>query len=132
MTRFSNLPKMMIATAALSSFILPGAALAGDVAAGNAKFQELCVSCHGAGGKGDGPTGMALAAAGQPAPRDFTVGDFKLDTDKDGSAGTDADLKNVITKGALVYGGSAMMAPVVGLSDADLDNLVAFIRSLKQ
>ena len=36
-------------------------------------------------GKGDGPTGKALAAAGQPAPRDFTVGDFKLDTDKDGT-----------------------------------------------
>lgn len=117
----------------IAAFAMPTAAwAAGDVAAGNAKFQELCVSCHGAGGKGDGPTGKALAAAGQPAPRDFTVGDFKLDTDKDGKAGTDTDLRNVITKGALVYGGSAMMAPVVGLSDADLDNLVAFIRSLKQ
>ncbi len=117
---------------ALAALALPGAAFAGDVAAGNEKFQALCVSCHGPGGKGDGPTGMALAAAGQPAPRDFTVGDFKLDTDGDGKPGTDADLKNVITKGALVYGGSAMMAPVQGLSDTDLDNLVAFIRSLKQ
>ena len=116
----------------IAALALPSAAFAADVAAGNAKFQELCVSCHGPGGKGDGPTGKALAAAGQPAPRDFTIGDFKLDTDKDGKAGTDADLKNVITKGALVYGGSAMMAPVQGLSDADLDNLVAFIRSLKQ
>ena len=116
----------------IAALALPSAAFAADVAAGNAKFQELCVSCHGAGGKGDGPTGKALAAAGQPAPRDFTVGDFKLDTDKDGKAGTDTDLKNVITKGALVYGGSAMMAPVQGLSDADLDNMVAFIRSLKK
>jgi cytochrome c553 len=124
----------LITTAiALAALALPGAAsAAGDVAAGNEKFQALCVSCHGAGGKGDGPTGMALAAAGQPAPRDFTVGDFKLDTDGDGTPGTDADIKNVITKGALVYGGSAMMAPVQGLSDADLDNLVAFIRSLKE
>ncbi len=116
----------------LAAFALPSVAFAGDVAAGNAKFQSLCVSCHGPGGKGDGPTGKALAAAGQPAPRDFTVGDFKLDTDKDGTAGSDTDLKNVVTKGALVYGGSAMMAPVQGLSDADLDNLVAFIRSLKK
>ncbi len=93
-----------------------------------------CKNCYEGvpGGQGDGPTGLALAAAGQPAPRDFTVGDFKLDTDKDGTPGTDADLKNVITKGALVYGGSAMMAPVQGLSAADQDNLVAFIRSLKQ
>lgn len=116
----------------LAAVSLPNLAFAGDVAEGNAKFQTLCVSCHGAGGKGDGPTGMALAAAGQPAPRDFTVGEFKLDTDKDGKAGTDADLKAVITKGALGFGGSAMMAPVQGLSDADLDNLVAFIRSLKK
>lgn len=117
---------------AFAAFTLPGLATAGDVEAGNAKFQALCVSCHGPGGKGDGPTGAALAAAGQPAPRDFTTGDFAFDTDKDGTKGSDTDLKNVITKGALVYGGSAMMAPVQGLSDADLDNLVAFIRSLKQ
>ena len=116
----------------LAAFALPSVSFAGDVAAGNEKFQALCVSCHGAGGKGDGPTGVALKAAGQPAPRDFTVGDFKLDTDKDGTPGTDADIKAVVTKGALVFGGSAMMAPVAGLSDADLDNLVAFIRSLKQ
>jgi mono/diheme cytochrome c family protein len=116
----------------LAAFALPSVAFAGDAAAGKDKFQTLCVSCHGAGGKGDGPTGLALAAAGQPAPRDFTVGDFKLDTDGDGTPGTDTDIKAVVTKGALVYGGSAMMAPVQGLSDADLDNLVAFIRSLKE
>lgn len=112
--------------------VIPNAAFAADAAAGKAKFLSLCVSCHGESGKGDGPTGKALAAAGQAAPRDFTVGDFVLDTDKDGKTGTDADLKAVISKGALVYGGSAMMAPVQGLSDTDLDNLIAFIRSLKQ
>ena len=116
----------------IAAFALPSVSFAGDVEAGKAKFAALCVSCHGAEGKGDGPTGKALAAAGQPAPRDFSVGEFKLDTDGDGTAGTDTDLKNVITKGALAYGGSAMMAPVAGLSDADLDNLVAFIRSLKK
>jgi len=123
---------LMIAAFAIGSVIPSVAFAAGDAAAGNAKFQALCVSCHGESGKGDGPTGKALAAAGQPAPRDFTIGEFVLDTDKDGKMGTDADIKNVITKGALVYGGSAMMAPVQGLSDADLDNLIAFIRSLKQ
>ena len=116
-----------------AAFLAPGAALAaGDVEAGREKFQAFCASCHGPEGKGDGPTGKALAAAGQPAPRDFSKGEFKLDTDGDGKTGTDADLKNVITKGAMAYGGSAMMAPVAGLSDQDLDNLVAFIRSLKE
>jgi cytochrome c oxidase cbb3-type subunit 2 len=115
----------------LAAFALPSVAVAADAAAGKAKFMELCVSCHGEGGKGDGPTGKALAAAGQPAPRDFTVGAFKFDTDKDGKAGSDADIKNVIAKGALAYGGNAMMAPVV-LSDADMANVIAFIRSLKK
>jgi cytochrome c553 len=122
---------MMISVLALES-VIPTASFAADVAAGKAKFQSLCVSCHGEGGKGDGPTGKALAAAGQPAPRDFTIGEFVLDPDKDGKKGTDADLKLIITKGALVYGGSAMMAPVQGLSDDDLNNIIAFIRSLKK
>ena len=104
----------------------------GDVEAGNAKFQALCVSCHGPTGKGDGPTGKALAAAGQPAPRDFTVGEFKFDTNKDGEIGTDADLADVIKNGAAPYGGNPLMAPNPTLSDADVANLIAFIRSLKQ
>lgn len=122
---------LMIAAIAIGS-VIPSVAFAGDVEAGKAKFLTLCVACHGESGKGDGPTGKALAAAGQAAPRDFTVGEFVIDADKDGTTGTDADLKAVITKGALVFGGSAMMAPVQGLSDTDLDNLIAFIRSLKQ
>jgi mono/diheme cytochrome c family protein len=116
-----------------AALIAPGAAFAaGDAAAGKVEFQKYCASCHGPEGKGDGPTGKALAAAGQPAPRDFSVGEFKFDTDGDGKAGTDADLKNIITKGAMGYGGSAMMAPVAGLSEADLNNIIAYIRSLKQ
>jgi mono/diheme cytochrome c family protein len=130
MTRFFT-TTLMTAAFAIGS-VVPSVSFAADVAAGDAKFQALCASCHGAGGKGDGPTGKALAAAGQPAPRDFTIGEFVLDTDKDGKTGSDADLKAVITNGALVYGGSPLMAPIQGLSDADIANLIAFIRSLKQ
>jgi len=115
----------------IATFMIPSVSNAGDAEAGNVKYQLLCASCHGAEGKGDGPTGLALAAAKQPAPRDFSAGDFKFDTDEDGNPGTDIDLRNVISKGALVYGGSAMMAPV-RLSDTDLDNMIALIRSLKQ
>ncbi len=116
----------------LAALMIPNVSYAGDAEAGNVKFQLLCISCHGTEGKGDGPVGLALAAAKQPAPRDFSVGDFVFDTDGDGEAGTDADIKNIVTKGALVYGGSALMAPVVGLSDTDMDNLIALIRSLKK
>ena len=116
----------------IAAFAIPSVSFAADAQAGNAKFQQLCVSCHGTEGKGDGPTGLALAAAKQPAPLDFTVGDFKFDTDGDGTPGTDADLRNVISKGAQPYGGSMMMAPVMGLSDTDMENMIALIRSLKQ
>jgi len=130
MTRILMTSLLMTAIAVGS--ILPSNAFAADAEAGKAKFLALCISCHGESGKGDGPTGLALAAAGQPAPRDFTIGEFVLDPDKDGTKGSDSDLKAVITKGAMAFGGSPLMAPVAGLTDADLDNMVAFIRSLKQ
>ena len=40
---------------------LPLLAQAADVAAGKAKFQQLCASCHGANGKGDGPAAAILS-----------------------------------------------------------------------
>ena len=114
---------------AAAAFLAAPAAHAGDAAAGKAKYEMFCASCHGPTGKGDGPVGAAL----NPKPRDFSTGDFKFDTDKDGKAGTDADLTNVIKNGAAAYGGNAMMAPWgATLSEADLENVVAFVRSLKQ
>ena len=116
----------------LTALALPGVSFAaGDAAAGKANFGA-CVACHGEGGKGDGPTGKALAAAGQPTPRDFTVGDFKFGTNKDGEVGTDQDLHDVIKNGAATYGGNPLMAPNPALSDAQIADLIAFIRSLKQ
>jgi cytochrome c oxidase cbb3-type subunit III len=37
--------------------------------AGREVYQYRCVSCHGASGRGDGPTASSLAG---PRPRDFT------------------------------------------------------------
>jgi mono/diheme cytochrome c family protein len=105
-----------------------GAGAAGDAAAGKTVFTTNCVSCHGETGKGDGPVGAAL----NPRPRDFSVGEFKFDTDKDGKPGTDADLTNVITKGAGEYGGSPLMAPWGHLAAQDIQNVIAYIRSLKK
>jgi mono/diheme cytochrome c family protein len=105
------------------------AAAAGDAAAGKAAYTANCASCHGDAGKGDGPVGAAL----NPKPRDFSKGDFKYDTDKDGKPGTDVDLKNIISKGAQAFGGSPLMAPWGGtLADKDIDNVVAFVRTLKK
>lgn len=99
-----------------------------DLAAGKKNFEMLCTSCHGAAGLGDGPAAVAL----DPKPRDFSVGDFKIDADKDGTAGTDEDLALVVKNGAGAYGGSPLMAPWGHLSEPEIQNIVAYVRSLKQ
>lgn len=120
--------------ALLAPLAAGSASAAGDAAAGKATFSIVCMSCHGETGKGDGVVGAML----QPPPRDFSKANFKFDANKDGTAGTDADLAAVIRQGAAGFkdasgaAGSALMAPNPSLSDEDIANLIAFIRSLKQ
>ena len=109
------------------AMILPAIAWSADVAAGKTLFEANCSSCHGLTGKGDGPVGAALPVS----PRDFTKAEFKFDANKDGKVGTDADLKKVIQEGGVAFGGSALMAPWPTLSDDDIANIIAFIRTLK-
>lgn len=93
------------------------AAAAPDLAAGKAKFQQLCATCHGQTGKGDGPAGAAL----NPKPRDLSV-----------TTKTDAEMKTIMTKGGAAAGLSPTMPPMgATLSDSELANVIAFIRSLK-
>jgi len=125
MTRTPGLWFVFLAAAALAA---GAASAAGDAAEGKKTYETLCFSCHGTAGKGDGPAGAAL----DPKPRDFSVGDFKYDADKDGTAGADADLKLIVKNGAAAYGGSPLMAPWGHLTDAEIDNVVAYVRSLKQ
>lgn len=114
---------------ALVAAIAPSAALAADIAKGKETFKMICATCHGETGKGDGPGGQGL----QPPPRDFSKGDFKFDANKNGKPGEDGDLKLVISKGAAEFGGSPLMTPWAGaLTDADIDNVIAVIRSLKK
>jgi len=114
---------------ALAVAIAPSAVLAADLAKGKETFKMICSTCHGETGKGDGPGAQGI----QPSPRDFTKGEFKFDANKSGKPGEDADLKLVISKGAAEFGGSPLMTPWAGtLTDADIDNVIAVIRSLKK
>ncbi len=56
--------------------------------------------CHGATGRGDGPTAATL----NPKPRDFANTEWQKGT-------TDAQLKMVIVKGGPSTGKSALMPP---------------------
>ena len=123
----SQLTRTILLTA-IVAIVIPAAAHAGDAAAGKVIFDTNCMTCHGMLGAGDGP----LSAALDPKPRDLSTGVFKFDTDADGNPGTDADLKAVIMQGAMAFGGSALMAPWPAFADADVANVVAYIRTLKK
>lgn len=115
-------------TLTLAAFLCLAGSAGADAAAGKTDFETNCASCHGMSGKGDGPVSAALS----PKPRDFSVGEFTLDANKSGSPGEDEDLQLVIKNGALMYGGSPLMAAWPTLNDDQVGNLIAYIRSLKE
>ena len=86
----------------------------GDAAAGKAAFTKSCAACHGADG----------------APKEAVAKMLKVEIphlgSKDVQAKSDADLKKVITDGY------EKMKPVKNLSDKDVGNLIAFVRTLKK
>lgn len=97
---------------------LGGAQTKADPKAGKAKYDQLCVGCHGASGKGDG----AAAASLNPKPRDHT-------NCKEMAKESDANLFKVIKEGGQSIGRSPLMPPWgASLKDADIHNLVAYIR----
>lgn len=91
----------------------------GDAAAGEVIFTTNCVSCHGETGLGDGPAGAAL----DPAPGNLQT------ASKDAS---DAYLFWIISEGGAAASRSASMASYKSvLSEADIWNVIAYIKTLK-
>lgn len=105
--------------AAVAAGLVASPAVAADAAAGKAKYDALCASCHGMAGKGDGPTGGAM----NPKPRNFADKAWQAKV-------TDDQIKKVTKSGGPSVGLSPLMPPMgASLKDVDLDNLTAYIRS---
>ena len=98
----------------------PDAAVEADAKLGKANYQIHCASCHGETGEGDGPVAQALS----PKPARHTDGAYMNPL-------TDTYLFKVIKFGGAAVGKSSMMAPLGGsLSDQQIRNVIAFIRTL--
>jgi len=89
-------------------------ASAGDAGAGQAVFNRACKSCHGV----DGTPNPAIAKM------------FKVDMQDLKSAQVQAlsndDIKKIISEG------KGKMRPVNSVTGADLDNVAAYVHSLKK
>jgi len=90
------------------------AAGAGDAAAGKDLYMKKCKTCHGADGQGNPGVAKLLNVTFKP------LGSEEIQKK------ADAEFKKIITEG------KDKMKPVKDLSDADMDNIIAFVRTLKQ
>ena len=88
------------------------------LAKGKAIYKTNCVACHGEGGKGDGPAAGVL----KPKPRDHTDAAYM-------STLSDKDMADIIRMGGAIKG-KPLMPSNPQINGADLDALVAFVRSL--
>jgi mono/diheme cytochrome c family protein len=99
---------------------IPG--LRGNAASGRIYYVENCATCHGAEGKGDGPT--ATAAHMDPMPRNHTDGVYM-------NPKSDADLHKVIAEGGIAVGKSIWMPDWADkLSDEQIWDLIAYMRTI--
>lgn len=84
-------------------------AQAASATAGHAVYNAKCKMCHAADGSGNLPKAKANPLGGAAV-----------------QAKSDAQLKSAVTAG------TGTMKPVAGVAGADLDNVIAFIRTLKK
>ena len=105
---------MRIILTALTLAGLSAAASAADATAGHAVYDKSCKTCHGS----DGTANPAIAKM------------MKVDMKNLGSAEvqamSDDDIKKIVT------GGKGKMKPVTAVSGGALDDVVAYVRSLKK
>jgi cytochrome c553 len=95
------------------------AALSAKAADAKENWENLCLKCHGAEGKGDTKMGQKLGC------KDFT--DAKVQADMKDDAATKA-----IKEGLKSPEDKTLMKPFDTLSDDEVKALVAYVRGLKK
>jgi mono/diheme cytochrome c family protein len=89
-------------------------AVAASAKDGEAVYSMKCKNCHAADGAGNPAIGKMMNVTMKPL------------SSAEVQAKSDADLKTAITTG------TGKMKPVAGISPADVDNVVAYVRTLKK
>ena len=96
------------------------AAAKGDPKAGRELYNKWCVSCHGVGGKGDGPVAASLPVK----PGNHTDGTRMNDL-------SDTYLLTIIKQGGQAVQKSQMMPPWgTQLKDQQIWDVIVYVRSL--
>jgi mono/diheme cytochrome c family protein len=91
-----------------------GAGLAADAKAGQAAYDKSCKSCHGA----DGTPNAGMAKALKVEMKDLKSPEIQ--------SKSDADFKKVITDG------QGKMRPIASVTGASVDDVIAYVHSLKK
>jgi mono/diheme cytochrome c family protein len=90
------------------------AAPAGTASAGKEIYDKTCKTCHGADGGGNPAIAKMMKVELHPLGS------------KDVQGKTDEELKKIISQG------TGKMKPVAGVSGKQIDDVVAYVRSLKK
>jgi len=104
--------RIILTTLVLAAFAA-GAGSAADATAGKGVYDKSCKSCHGA----DGTPNAAVAKMTKVEMKDLKSPEIQ--------ALSDTDLKKIITEG------KGKMKPAKSVSGASLDDVVAYVRTLK-
>lgn len=97
----------------------------GDAQRGKTLYQQHCAACHGQRGEGGHGTGVTLSR-----PRDFPIIPPALHNPGFLASASDALIKHTLVTGRA---GTPMVAfGKKGLKDRDLNDIVAFVRSLEK
>jgi mono/diheme cytochrome c family protein len=87
---------------------------AGDAAAGKAVYDKSCKACHGA----TGAPNASIAKMMKVEIKDLSSAEVQ--------GMSDAELKTIITEG------KGKMKPIKTVMGKDVDNVIAYVRSLKK